>query len=156
MGTPHYVSPEQVKGLPADARSDLYGLGVIFFELLCGRRPVNLPTEAPDWLSKASNRTPPPPPRTIDRTIPAALDRICLKTLEVNPEGRYPSARALVADLDCWLNRRKRATALLTPQVCIALGIIAALVLILGLSFAFAPASMVPASTASATFFVWP
>lgn len=99
IGTPNYMSPEQVQGLPVDGRSDLFSLGVVLFELLTGRRPF-----AGESLTEVSFKIvhePAPVPSHVRPGVPPAFNPIILKLLEKNPENRYPRglevARALEA-----------------------------------------------------------
>ncbi len=100
QGTLPYVSPEQTGRTrrEVDFRSDLYSLGVTFYELLTGRRPFE--SMAPLELIHAHLAQRPQPPHELIATIPAQLSAIVMKLLEKAPEHRYQSARGLAADLD--------------------------------------------------------
>jgi Tol biopolymer transport system component len=91
MGTPGYVSPEQLRGQRADARSDIVALGAVLYEMLSGRRAFRGDTHA-DTLSAILDRDP-PPTTTAGAPAPRALDRLLRRCLEKDPADRFQSAR---------------------------------------------------------------
>src|SRR5579884_4247636 len=98
MGTPDYISPEQVKGKRGDGRSDVYALGVMLYEMLTGQTPFQGPNAFAIMNDRLLNN--PVPPREIDSSISPALQEIVYRAIERDPKNRYPSARELVWDLD--------------------------------------------------------
>ena len=98
MGTPDYVSPEQVKGQRGDARSDLYALGVIFYEMLTGKVPFSGANPFLVMNDRLLNN--PVPPREIDPDISEQSQEIIYRALERDPKNRYASARDLCRDLE--------------------------------------------------------
>src|SRR5580704_1514263 len=97
MGTPDYVAPEQVKSKRGDARSDVYALGVIFYEMLTGEMPFEGPNALVVLNDRLENH--PIPSRERDPEISPQLQEIIYRALERNPANRYASAREFANDL---------------------------------------------------------
>ncbi len=97
MGTATYFSPEQAQGFAVDARSDLYSLGVVLYETVCGRPPFT--GETPVAIAYKHVQEAPPRPSSIVSGIPEGLEAIIGKLLAKNPDDRYLSADDLRADL---------------------------------------------------------
>jgi len=97
MGTATYFSPEQAQGRPVDPRSDVYSLGVVLYESVCGRPPFR----GEDALAVAYQHVQeqPTPPSQINADVDGTLEAIILKCLSKSPAARYPSAEDLRADL---------------------------------------------------------
>ncbi len=100
MGTPPYMSPEQGKGEELDVRSDMYSLGIVFYELLTGTVPFK--ADSPTALIYQHIYEKPTPPREINPEVPEILEAIALRLLEKNPDDRYLDPSALLADLDAY------------------------------------------------------
>ena len=98
MGTPDYISPEQVKGKRGDSRSDLYALGVILYEMLTGKVPFSGENAFLIMNDRLLNN--PVPPREIDPSITPELQEIIYRALERDPKNRYASARDFAWDLE--------------------------------------------------------
>ena len=97
MGTPEYMSPEQARGMKVDARSDLFALGIIFYELLTGISPYKADTAIATLLKRTQER--PQPPADLDTTIPKAISDVIMKCLEIDRDDRYSTAREILEDL---------------------------------------------------------
>ncbi len=100
LGSVHYISPEQARGDRTDARSDIYSAGVVLYEMLTGR----LPFEGDSAVSVAIQHLSSVPlaPREINPDIPEQLELICMKAMAPDLDKRYPSADAMIADLEAF------------------------------------------------------
>ena len=104
LGTIEYMSPEQAMGKTLDQRSDLFAVGLIFYELLSGKMPFKAETAMASLLMRNQERA--LPLAEIDATVPAGLSDIVSRCLERDLERRYPSAAEIIADLDAWQGKR--------------------------------------------------
>ncbi len=98
LGTPTYLSPEQAQGLPVDARSDIYSLGVVLYEMLTGRPPFT--GDSPVAIAYKQVNEAPVPPSQLNPDVSPRLDAVVMKALAKNPANRYQSAEEMTADLD--------------------------------------------------------
>jgi len=97
MGTPDYISPEQVQGKRGDARSDIYALGAILYEMLTGQAPFQGPNPLAVMNDRVLNH--PMPPRDINPQISEALQEVLYRALERDPRHRYKTAKEMAWDL---------------------------------------------------------
>jgi serine/threonine-protein kinase len=97
LGTPDYISPEQVKGKRGDGRSDIYSMGVILYEMLSGKLPFSGPSPLAAMNDRLLNH--PTPPRVADPSISPQLQEILYRALERDPKNRYAKAQEFVWDL---------------------------------------------------------
>jgi eukaryotic-like serine/threonine-protein kinase len=101
VGTLEYMSPEQALGAPLDQRSDLFAVGLIFYELLTGKAPYKADTAIASLMKRTHERA--IPASEVDASIPVSLSAIVSKCLERDPKDRYQSATELLRELDAWL-----------------------------------------------------
>ncbi|MFE3283774.1 protein kinase, partial [Streptomyces sp. NPDC059233] len=97
VGTPQYLSPEQALGRAVDARSDLYSVGIMLFQLLTGRIPFD--ADSPLAIAYAHVQEEPVAPSSINRSVTPAMDALVARSLEKNPNERFPSAAAMADEI---------------------------------------------------------
>ena len=97
IGTVYYISPEQVSGEPTDARSDLYALGVMMYEMATGSLPFSAETPVSVALMHVNDTA--LPPREVNPNIPVGLEQIISRAMEKDPEARYQSAEEMLNHL---------------------------------------------------------
>ncbi|MFI1754896.1 protein kinase [Streptomyces sp. NPDC020571] len=93
VGTPQYLSPEQALGRGVDARSDLYSVGIMLFQLVTGRLPFD--ADSPLAIAYAHVQEEPVAPSAVNRALPPAVDALVARALKKNPNERFPSAEAM-------------------------------------------------------------
>ena len=108
IGTMEYMSPEQAMGSDLDARSDLFTMGLIFYELLTGNIPFRAESAIASLVKRTQERA--VPLSDIDPTLPPALSQIVAKCLERDPKARYNTVQQLIDDLDVFEGKRPRPT----------------------------------------------
>jgi serine/threonine protein kinase len=114
IGTLDYMSPEQAKDLPLDARSDLFSAGIIFYEMLTGIRPFDASAPTGEPGRRASE--PPRPPHEVDNKVPSPLSETAMKCLEFDPQRRFATARELLQQIELWLGTQGESVATITTR----------------------------------------
>jgi eukaryotic-like serine/threonine-protein kinase len=123
VGTPYYMSPEQCRGEELDARSDIYSMGIILYEMLTGQVPFQAPTPMGIVLKHANEA--PKPPHVFREDLPAPIERVVLRALEKQKEDRQESAIQLAQELEAALYQAGIELKMLgtrTPQSFASLG----------------------------------
>ena len=131
MGTPSYMSPEQVRGQVVDKRSDIYSLGILFYEMATGRTPFAGGSMYEVMMRRLS--TPPRPVTELNPGVPPYLRKILERCLEVDPRSRFQSVGEILADLDAAvfqttvryeLHRRRRLFSVLGLALAVGLAVV--------------------------------
>ncbi|GAW91420.1 Stk1 family PASTA domain-containing Ser/Thr kinase [Calderihabitans maritimus] len=120
VGSVHYISPEQARGEATGAKSDLYSLGVVMYEMLTGKLPFS--GESPISVALKHIQSEPTPPRELNPDLPPSVEAVILKALAKRPEERYESAGELAADLrefryPAHWDRREEEDTLVMPAI---------------------------------------
>ncbi len=125
FGTPHFISPEQARGEPVDARSDLYSFGASAYRVLTGQTPFSGKTVRE--ILRAQLKDDPAPPRSLDPSIPAEVEAVVLRCLRKAPAERFESAREVLEALEPVIDRLEgRRTGGLSPLWLVAAGVLVA------------------------------
>ncbi len=115
VGTMEYMSPEQALGKPLDQRSDIFALGLIFYEMLTGQMPFKADSTIASLIRRTQERV--SPVSDHDNTIPRSVSNIVTKCLEREIDLRYKTAAELLADLEVWQGKRAGATLNFEPKI---------------------------------------
>src|SRR5882724_4337383 len=113
LGTIEYMSPQQAMGAHLDGRSDIFSLGLIFYELLTGKMPYKADTAMASLLKRNQERA--VPAADLDATIPKVLSDIVGKCLERDLSARYQNAKEILSDLDAWEGKQPTLASVTTP-----------------------------------------
>jgi serine/threonine-protein kinase len=116
MGSPSYMSPEQISGKKVDGRSDLWSLGVMLYEMTTGEKPFKTGDSIGTLLFQIANDTP-PPPTTYQSNLPSDVVGVIDKCLKKNPDDRYQRGAELAADLRKVIERLKAGSEPPSPAV---------------------------------------
>jgi eukaryotic-like serine/threonine-protein kinase len=114
LGTPHYMSPEQVRSEQVDARSDIFSLGLVFYQMLTGALPYT--GDSVYELMIKRTQSPPPPAREINPSIPANLAGVLDRCLAIDKAQRYAAVRDIIVDLDSGIVREPVAAPAARPR----------------------------------------
>jgi tetratricopeptide (TPR) repeat protein/predicted Ser/Thr protein kinase len=105
VGTPEYMSPEQARGEKTDARTDIFAVGIVFYELLTGKLPFRGETLVETMFKRTREQA--TPPVDLDHAVPIQANHIVMKCLETDPAKRYQNAKEVLEDLDRFDPRKK-------------------------------------------------
>ena len=115
LGTPFFASPEQISGMAADGRTDIYSLGVTLYTMLTGRRPFG--GRSPESVVKKHLQAPRPSPRLWRPALPRPVELLVQKMMSIKPADRHPSAKALRHEIELLLRQLKPKTGGVRPRV---------------------------------------